>query len=398
MFVKEKCFLSVLALAACLLCLSWAAFLYPVWLTRLSLRALAVALKTGGLIPWTGDAANGRQPPSLEAQTLQYLSRFWSPFRGAPEEVRLREEQFAVITSWLHHREHDVAIQPFTFASTYPVYVRWHYAGREAFQRTAPQETRLVLFWPGGDYVSGGGNSSKSFLMALSRRVGAPVVAVEYTRCPEALDLEVVHREAIGLWVALFNGMFIPENIILMGEGVGASIVMRLLHELALDSDLQVPGGVVLISPVTDLTLSYSSLQHNLQKDWTRDEATLRSNLDLALRTWMTESEEQELQEPVVPKAQPIRPSSDPELSTVKLRFPSKFKFPPTLIFVGEDELTFGDAQQLREACQKAGAAVSWIVQPNAPSRLLQLLDFLPEAQEPLEKIAEFVRQHWLTH
>eukprot|EP00457_Paulinella_chromatophora_P008700 gb/GEZN01008741.1/.p1 GENE.gb/GEZN01008741.1/~~gb/GEZN01008741.1/.p1 ORF type:complete len:397 (-),score=41.38 gb/GEZN01008741.1/:187-1377(-) len=384
---------SVWLAAGSLLFLFWSSVLYPLWLSRVCLRAAGSALKVFPLFP----APHSGLAPFLspESEAVQYVSWLVVPSMDTIEARRARELRFGAYTAFLHRMEHDLLIQTQSFGATYPVDTVWYYAGKEAFERTSPVNMRLVIYFHGGDFVSGGANSSNSFLLSLSRRIGAPVVAVEYTLCPEAFDLEVVHREAMGLWVSLWNAMFIPENIVLMGEGVGASIIMRLLHELSLESDLPAPGGVVFISPITDLTFSYASISKNADRDGMRDVGVLRSNIDLALRTWMTEAEENGNVEPVVPKDKISRPPDDPKVSPFRLKFPSKFKFPPTMIYVGEYEVTHGDAELLRKACSDAGADVSWLEQPHAISYLLELHDFLPEAERPFEKIAAFVRQHW---
>jgi acetyl esterase/lipase len=67
---------------------------------------------------------------------------------------------------------------------------------------------------------------------------------------------------------------------------------------------------------------------------------------------------------------------------------------PPLLIQVGEDEILLSDARQLAENALRSGVDVSLVVWPEMWHVWHLFVPFLPEAQQAVNAIVVFIREH----
>lgn len=115
----------------------------------------------------------------------------------------------------------------------------------------------IVLYLHGGGYVTGGLKYCKGFGTVLAAKTGAPVLCVAYRLAPEhpfpaALD------DALRAYNYILSLGYDPKDIAFCGESAGGGLCFSLAVKLRELGKSQ-PGGIVAISPWTDLTLSGAS-------------------------------------------------------------------------------------------------------------------------------------------
>lgn len=179
----------------------------------------------------------------------------------------------------------------------------------------------IILYLHGGGYVSGKMNYAKGFATILAANNKIPVCCVEYRLAPEnkfpaALD------DAYSAYRYLLESGYSSNNIVLCGESAGGGLVYALALKLK-ENTLPMPGGIIAISPWSDLTLSGSSYEENKEVDPSMTKERLQ---------FYAESYTDEVHNPYV---SPL--------------FGDFTGFPPSLIFVGGAEIMLSDASELHK-------------------------------------------------
>lgn len=203
-----------------------------------------------------------------------------------------------------------------------------------------PQDERrqgVILYLHGGGYTCGGMEYAKGFGSMLSVQCGVRVFCAAYRLAPEhpfpaALD------DSLEAYRYLLAKGYAPENILLCGESAGGGLCYALCLQLrALEMPL--PCGILAISPWTDLTSSGSSYSENREKD----PSITQKQLDFFARCY----------------------TSDRRNPLVSPLFADLGRMPPSLIFVGDDEIMRSDAVDMDAALRSFGASSRLIVAPE---------------------------------
>lgn len=214
----------------------------------------------------------------------------------------------------------------------------------------------VILYLHGGGYTTGDAPYAKGFGTVLASRYGCKVFAPAYRLAPEyvfpaALD------DAVQSYMLLLSLGYTPDKIILCGESAGGglcySLCMR-LRELA----LQMPAGIIAISPWSDLSLSGDSYEKNEKNDpsITKEKLEFYANCYIYGKGVKTsELSEQEQKRDTELKRQPLASPLFGELEGM----------PPSLIFVGEDEIMLDDAVSLNDKLLLSGARSKIVIEPQ---------------------------------
>ena len=203
-----------------------------------------------------------------------------------------------------------------------------------------PRDTRregVVLYLHGGGYVCGGLEYARAFGAMVASRCGVRVLAPAYRLAPEhpfpaALDDAVESYRYL-----LFKG-YAPEHITLCGESAGGGLCYSLCLRLK-ELDLPLPGGIVAISPWTDLTASGESYENNKEID----PSMTAEQLDFYADCYTVNRK-------------------DPLVSPL---FADLTGMPPSQIFVGGDEIMLSDASLLHEKLVSTGCRSNLTVKPE---------------------------------
>ena len=212
----------------------------------------------------------------------------------------------------------------------------------EAFQAAwvSPRDLRrdgVVLYLHGGGYTCGGLDYALGFGSALADECGVQVFCAAYRLAPEA-PFPAAVEDALQSYQYLLDKGYAPKKICLCGESAGGGLCFSLCLYLK-RLGLPLPGSIIAISPWTDLTLSGESFQTNLE----RDVSLSQEQLAFYAKCYTTDTKE--------PLASPL--------------FGDLAGFPPSLIFVGGDELLLDDSRRMYDALRAAGNISQLFVRPE---------------------------------
>lgn len=207
----------------------------------------------------------------------------------------------------------------------------------------------IMMYLHGGGYVCGTREYAKGFASVLSAECGMKVASIEYRLAPEnpypaALD------DVYNAYCKILEKGMEPEKVIVVGESAGGGLAYALCLKLR-DEGKPLPAGIIAISPWCDLTLSGDSYLKNKEADPSITLDRLSFFADCYVGAYSKED---------IPKIKKItaKPKGDTEKKReayVSPIFANLEGMPPSLIFVGEDELLLSDAEGMRDKLFASG-------------------------------------------
>ncbi len=195
----------------------------------------------------------------------------------------------------------------------------------------------VILYLHGGGFCAGDLKYTKGFGSVLASESGSVVFAPAYRLAPEN-PFPAALNDAYEAYLYLLTKGYTPDKIVLAGESSGGGLCYSLLLRLK-ENGMSLPAGVIAISPWTDLTLSGKSYDKNRHIDPTMSEKSLR---------FYAESYAKDFKDPLV---SPL--------------FADMTGFPPSLIFVGGDEIMKSDAEDMHLSLKRFGCDSQLIVKPE---------------------------------
>ena len=222
----------------------------------------------------------------------------------------------------------------------------------------------VILYLHGGGYACGDLEYAKGYGSTLAVRCGVRVFCPAYRLAPES-PFPAALEDALESYQYLLKKGYDPKQIALCGESAGGGLIYALCLKLK-EEDLPLPGGLIAMSPWTDLTSSGESYETNRDVD---PNMTVEQ-LQFYTRCYTTD--------PKNPLASPI--------------FGNLEGLPPSLIFVGGDEIMLSDAADMHKNLLAAGCKSRLVV---APERWhAYVLYELAENEEDYTTINHFLSQH----
>ena len=116
---------------------------------------------------------------------------------------------------------------------------------------------KLLLFFPGGAFVSGPAKHHWDTLKKLHKKTEYTIWLCDYPKAPEhkisqiSMNIDEVYAEAI----KKYN----HNNIVIMGDSVGGTLAIALLQRL-INQQKELPLKSILISPVLDASMTNSAI------------------------------------------------------------------------------------------------------------------------------------------
>ena len=247
------------------------------------------------------------------------------------------------------------------------VIIKDHPFGTFSAALVIPMDERrqgVILYLHGGGYTCGDLEYAKGFGATLAVQCGVRVFCAGYRLAPEH-RYPAALEDALTAYQYLLGKGYPAERITLCGESAGGGLCYALCLKLK-ELELPMPGGIIGISPWTDLTASGASYETNREVDPTMSREVLR---------FYAESYTDDFTDPLV---SPL--------------FGDLTGMPPYLLFVGGDEIMLSDAVLLHDQLREAGCRGKLVV---APERWhAYVLYGLQENQEDLTAINHFLNQH----
>ena len=219
----------------------------------------------------------------------------------------------------------------------------------------------VILYLHGGGYTCGGLEYAKGFGSMLAVRCGVRVFCAAYRLAPENRYPGAL-EDAMTAYQYLLGKGYTPEQILLCGESAGGGLCYALCLKLK-ELEMEMPSGILAISPWTDLTASGASYEANREAD---PSMTVKQ-LDFYASCYTDDRE-------------------DPLVSPL---FGDLTGLPPSLIFVGGDEIMLSDSEDIHEKLCACGCESRIVVAPERWHGYV--LYGLKENEEDFDTINQFL-------
>ena len=195
----------------------------------------------------------------------------------------------------------------------------------------------VILYLHGGGYTCGDLEYAKGFAATLAVQCGVRVFCAAYRLAPEH-RYPAALEDALTAYRYLLEKGYAPSHITLAGESAGGGLCYALCLKLKSFGET-LPGGILGISPWTDLTASGESYIKNKESD----PSMTAEQLDFFASSYTDDR-------------------TDPLVSPL---FGDLRNMPPSLLFVGGDEIMRSDTELLHTKLRKAGCKSELVVAPE---------------------------------
>jgi len=228
-------------------------------------------------------------------------------------------------------------------------------------------DEQTVYWLHGGGYCIGSINTHRGLLARISAASRTRVLAIDYRLAPEA-PFPAAVEDAVAGYLWLLSIGVDPEQIIIGGDSAGGGLTVATVVALKEDGK-PLPAATVCISPWTDLALTGKSLRSKAESD----PMITNDGITRVRDAYVGDSD------PTAPLVSPI--------------YADLSGLPPLLIQVGENEVLLDDSTRLAERAENAGVDVSLEVWPEMIHVWHFFAAMLPEGQQAIARIGEWVRQ-----
>lgn len=244
----------------------------------------------------------------------------------------------------------------------------------------------VIMYIHGGGFACGSIKYARGYAAVLAAECGIKVFCVEYRLAPEnpypaALD------DVYDAYAALLKGGTPGERIILAGESAGGGLIYSLCLRLR-EEGIELPAGVIAISPWCDLTMGGESYTNNKEADpsLTYDRLLFFSNCYVG---GYSSDENPKPKRAAKKKMEAVLEAKkrDPMVSPV---FADLTGMPPSLIFAGGDEMLLSDARTMHQKLQEVGASSTLVVRDEMWHAYV--LYSLKSAKKDYQTINDFVK------
>ncbi|MEB3032895.1 alpha/beta hydrolase [[Mycobacterium] nativiensis] len=226
---------------------------------------------------------------------------------------------------------------------------------------------RAGYYVHGSGYVLCSTRTHRKLVARLSEATGLPIFSVDYRLAPEdrfpaaADDVEAGYR-----WL-LAQG-HAASDIVIGADSAGGHLTCDMLLAHADEPDFQ-PAGVVLFSPLIDLTMGLAEQQEKERRDPAISAAAARALVALYVQ--------------------------DHDYDNVRLRldFARADRLPPVFTQVGGFEMLSADSRYLDAEIRRNGGVSTLEVWPGMVHVFQALPRLAPEARPALRRVAAFIAQ-----
>ena len=225
----------------------------------------------------------------------------------------------------------------------------------------------VILQLHGGGYIGAMRNAYRMFA-GLYNEVskGMSVLTIDYRVAPEN-PYPAALEDAVSAYQWLLGQGWFAEDIIVAGDSAGGGLAMALCHYLK-DHGMQLPCGIVAMSPWTDLMASGESYDTNYERDPlfgnTRD--SLIYNKDYV-------------------------GDHDPMDAYISPLYGDFRGFPPMLIQVGSYEMLLSDSVSVASKARHQGVKVRLSIYDGMFHIFQMAAKMLPESRKAWAEIGKFI-------
>lgn len=233
------------------------------------------------------------------------------------------------------------------------------------------QHDRRLVYFHGGFYVAGSLDMYHPLSARISKASGCAVLLVDYRLAPENPTPAAVDDALTSFrWMRQNgpNGKAPANRTFIAGDSAGGGLTLATIMRLR-DEGEELPDAAVTISALTDLALTGESI-------------TSRSEVDPMIRNT-----------DLLPDIYNLYLSgADPKTPQASPLYGDFSGFPPLLVQVGDYEVLLNDSIRFADKAKSAGVDVKLEVEPEMFHDFQHFAPLIPEAQQAIDRIGEFVR------
>ncbi|MHA6531978.1 alpha/beta hydrolase [Paenibacillus sp. BAC0078] len=230
---------------------------------------------------------------------------------------------------------------------------------------------KVILYYHGGGFISGTCEIYRDLAARISAASDVRVLTVEYRLAPEHV-YPAANEDCLAAYDWLLAEGYSPEDIILGGDSVGASLALMTLITLR-DAGKKLPAAAFLLSPHSDLVhLDGESYDSRAEMDPTGSRAGNQRILEDYLGDHAG--------------GMPLL------LSPLRADLQG---LPPLLIQAGDQEVLLSDAERLAERASTAGVQVTLEIWEDLWSVFQMIAAILPDGQQAIGNIGTYVKNIW---
>ena len=232
----------------------------------------------------------------------------------------------------------------------------------------ADTEPRGTIFHiHGGGFALGSAGGSVGLASSLARKTGMRAVSVDYRLAPEH-PYPAALQDVTAAYRALLE-VADAGHIVVSGESAGGNLAIELLIAGKAEG-LTMPAAALLLSPMTDLTVTGSSYAGKAHADPAISAQAIRT------------------------RAADYLAGTDPADPLVSPIFADLSGLPPLLIQAGSHEVLLDDATRLAVKAAADDVAVILDITPGVPHVFQAFAALLDEGDAALNRAARFVKDN----
>lgn len=222
---------------------------------------------------------------------------------------------------------------------------------------------KVILYCHGGGFSTGSTAYARSITLKLAQETGLDVFAFNYRLAPEH-PYPAALEDGLLAWNYLMHLGYGAQDVVIAGDSAGGNLALTLSLSLKQDGRF-LPGGLLLFSPWTDMTMSGKSHQTKESIDPILSPAYVRS---------------------MIANYAPGEDLTNPLISPL---FGDYTDFPPVYIQVGTNEILYHDASLLYRKLLAKGVSAKMDTY-NGMWHVFQMSP-LKQASRAMKQAAEFI-------
>ena len=240
---------------------------------------------------------------------------------------------------------------------------------------TVPESdgNRRMLYVHGGGYVMGSPVTHRRLCEGIARAGGCAVLNLDYRMAPEHVFPAAVDDAMAGLQFMQENGPDGPgaaDSVFVGGDSAGGGLMLATLLA-ARERGVEMPDGGVGISVWSDLAITGESIQTRSGVDPLITDDSMVTNM---AAMYLGEADAK------TPLASPL--------------YADYAGLPPLILQVGDHEVLLSDTTRVAERARAAGVEVTEEVWDEMFHVWHAFAPMLPEGQQAIDRIGEFINQH----
>jgi epsilon-lactone hydrolase len=227
-------------------------------------------------------------------------------------------------------------------------------------------QEKVLLFFHGGLFNMGSTHSHQDLCQRLSRTTGCSIFSVDYRLAPQH-PFPAALEDCLDSYLWLVEEGFQPQDIVLTGISAGGNLALSTLLALKREGE-QLPQGVVGLSPILDLTFPVVYQHLKDVQDWISYDS-----LDKLIGSYLW--------------------GQNPTNFLLSPVYGDLEGLPPIFLQAGSCELLLCDVNRFRDLAIDQEVKVNLEVWQGMFHAWQMFPSRLPEAEQSLESVGEFVHQ-----